>query len=210
MSNVIHLLETYGYWAIFLSVLLDFLGAPITTIPLLVLAGAAAGEGRMSLGAIALLATLAAFAADSLWYGLGRLRGKHILGMFCGLTRDREQCVNRSTEFATRYTVASLLFSKFLPGLATIAPPAAGATGTSVAQFLVLDALGSFLWAGVFAGSGFVLSRKLDTLFSLTGRTAEIGIAAILLYAAVITGVLLRKKYFIWKARVPAQEWGNQ
>ena len=121
MEHAMQLLENHGYWVVFLVVLLDFVGAPITSIPLLVIAGALAASGKMSLTLIVLLAMIASALGDALWYVLGRMKGQTVLGAMCKISRDRQQCVTRSTKFAAKYSVVSLLVSKFVPGVAAFA-----------------------------------------------------------------------------------------
>jgi rhodanese-related sulfurtransferase len=52
--------------------------------------------------------------------------------------------------------------AKFVPGLDAVMPPLSGAEGVPLARFLALDAVGSFLWSGCFAGLGYVFSSQLD------------------------------------------------
>ena len=40
-------------------------------------------------------------------------------------------------------------------------PPLAGAEGVSLASFFALDAVGSFLWSGLYVGLGYVFSEQL-------------------------------------------------
>ena len=41
-------------------------------------------------------------------------------------------------------------------------PPLVGAEGVSLAGFLVLDAVGSFLWSASYVGLGYIFSNQLD------------------------------------------------
>jgi rhodanese-related sulfurtransferase len=52
--------------------------------------------------------------------------------------------------------------AKFLPGVDGVIPPLLGAEGVSLAGFLVLDAVGSFLWAASYVGLGYMFSNQLD------------------------------------------------
>lgn len=203
-----HLLAEYGYWAIFVAVLLDFLGAPITTVPMLLVAGVAAGAGRMSLELIVLLAASAALSGDSLWYSLGRIRGQAVLGLICKLSRNRNRCVARTNHFITQHGAASLLLSKFIPGIATLASPAAGAAGMPLPKFLLLDAAGSFLWSAVFSAAGYALGRRSHTLIDAATHSsywiAGVGAAAITIFVVVS----LRKKYLSGGGRIVTSEAG--
>lgn len=188
MEHALLMLESHGYWVIFLVVLIDFLGAPITSIPLLVTAGALAAAGKLSLAVIVLLAAAAAAVGDSLWYGVGRFKGQRVLGAMCKLSRNRRVCVERSARFVTKFGVTSLLASKFLPGIATVAPPAAGTASMPVWKFLLLDGAGSLLWATGFSVIGYALSEQTHRLLSALNQFGNVTTLAL---AALAASVLL-------------------
>ena len=84
--------------------------------------------------------------------------------LLCKLSLEPDSCV-RSAEgvFATRGAL-TLLYSKFVPGLSTIAPALAGAVGLAPSRFVLFDALGALVWAGTFLGLGFVFSSEIERL----------------------------------------------
>lgn len=194
MLETLQVLEQYGYWAVFGVVLLDFLGAPITAIPLLLVAGVAANAGKISFGSVVFLGAVAAFLADTLWYGIGRLKGQAVLSGMCRLSRNRPRCVSRSTALATDYGAVSLLLAKFVPGVASVAAPAAGAASMSFARFLVLDAVGSVLWASIFTGAGYLLRNQSRYLLDHAQRAGAGGIILFFVLFALIVAMRIRRK----------------
>lgn len=186
------LLESHGYWVVFLVVLLDFLGAPITSIPLLVIAGALAASDKLSLTLIVVLAMMASALGDALWYVLGRIKGQKVIGMMCKLSRDRQRCVTRSTAFAAKYGAAALLVSKFIPGVAAFAPPAAGAASMSIPKFLLWDGAGSLLWAAIFSAAGYLLTGQAHVLLSAMASPVYWGVTALALLA-LLAAITLRR-----------------
>lgn len=201
MEYGLRILETYGYWAVFLAVLLDFSGAPITSIPLLVIAGALAATGKLSLILIVTLAAVAAVAGDILWYGLGRSRGEKMVRAMCGLSLDKEQCVSRSTRYAARYSASSLLVCKFIPGLAMLAPPAAGAAAMPVLRFLVLSAIGSTLWSAVFSSAGYIFSQRVHGLLVAISQSGFWSLIILTGVAAIIAFLAIGRKFFFLRKR---------
>jgi membrane protein DedA with SNARE-associated domain len=199
MEDPLRILEIYGYWAIFLAVILDFLGVPITTIPLLVISGAMAAAGKMSLPLVVLLATIAAAVGDTFLYGLGRIKGQTVLEAMCGLFHNKPQCVLRSTRFATKYSVASLLVSKFVPGIATFAPPAAGTAGVPLLKFLLLDATGCLVWATVFSGAGYILSEQTHALLRTIGQMGYWTLIVLLVLTATAFFLYSQKEKFLFE-----------
>ena len=58
--------------------------------------------------------------------------------------------------------------AKFFPGLDGVLPPLVGAEGVSLAGFLVVDAVGSFLWSASYVGLGYLFSNQLDLAIGWT------------------------------------------
>jgi membrane protein DedA with SNARE-associated domain len=155
------LLGGNGYWIISLAVFLDVLGCPGTAIPFLAIAGALATTGKISLALVVLLATFAAALGDVLWYLLGRAQGQRLLTALTKLTGCSHKNLERYTRMAAQYSVAFLLISKFVPGVATIAPPAAGIVSMPLTKFLVVDTVGRILWVTSVSWLGYFCFTSL-------------------------------------------------
>jgi len=82
-----------------------------------------------------------------------------------------------------RWGILALLFGKFVPGMATVGPPLAGAMGIGAARFLAYTALGGLIWVGVMVGAGAVFHTQITALLD---RLEAIGMLAL-----QIVGVLL-------------------
>ncbi len=193
MESALHLIESYGYVVIFVVVLFDFLGAPITSIPLLILAGALAAADRMSPILIVTIAAAAAAAGDIIWYGIGKARGQKVFGLMCWLSRDRQKCVKHSSDVVTRYGAASLLISKFVPGIGMIAPPAAGAVSMPILKFLAFDGASSLLWAAGFASAGYLYGERAHELLRSFQSGSRYGLLLGTAAILILMGVIARK-----------------
>jgi len=80
MTDILPLLLRYGYLVVFGVVLLENLGLPVPGVAVLIVAGGLAGGGQLRLATVGLLAVVAALLGDLVWYGLGRWRGRPVLG----------------------------------------------------------------------------------------------------------------------------------
>jgi membrane protein DedA with SNARE-associated domain len=152
----------HGYLLLFGAVMAEQLGIPVPAAPLLLAMGALAGYGHFSLATALVLSSLAALAADFVWFELGRRRGESILGLLCKVSLEPDSCVRLTHNAFDRYGEASLVFCKFVPGLSTVAPPMAGSSGMSVTRFALLDLAGSGLWAGAFLSAGWFFRRETE------------------------------------------------
>lgn len=193
MESALNLIESYGYVVIFVVVLFDFLGAPITSIPLLILAGALAAAGRMSPILVVTIAAAAAAVGDIIWYGIGKARGQKVFGLMCWLSRDRQKCIKHSSDVVTRYGAASLLISKFVPGIGMIAPPAAGAVSMPILKFLAFDSASSLLWAAGFASAGYLYGERAHELLRSFQSSSRYGLLLATAVILILMGVIVRK-----------------
>src|SRR5438093_6440671 len=164
MSDTLEFVARHGYLVLFVWMAAEQLGLPIPAIPLLLAAGAMAGAGRLNLGLLVLVSAVASLLADSLWYELGRRRGVKVLQFLCRVSLEPDSCVRRTEQVFHRYGVRSLLVSKFVPGLATVAPPLAGIFGMSSSQFLLVAGVGAIVYTGTFAGLGYLFSAQLEMM----------------------------------------------
>jgi len=192
----------HGYVWLFLAALLERLGLPLLVTPVMVAAGAVAGIGDLSLVGIILVAVVASEIGDLVWYELGRLQGSSVLRLLCKISLEPDSCVRRSEDAFARHTTTSLLSSKFVPGVGRLAGPVAGMSGMGRGRFLLINALGSLLWAGVFALVGYIPARKLpiDVLLEETA-----GWLLALLLVALVANIVwkyVQRQRFIRSLRV--------
>lgn len=192
MTRILPFLLSHGYIVIFVSVMMEFVGLPITSVPLLVTAGALAGLRRLSLIWLLVLAVAACLTADLAWYQLGKRRGYSILRFLCRISLEPDSCVRRTQDRFGQQGGSSLLVAKFIPGLGTAAAPLAGLLRMRPLLFLKWDAAGSLLWAGSYLLAGYFFSPQLDRLGAYAGR---LGAGLVILLAGAIV------VYIAWKYR---------
>src|SRR5271165_158329 len=149
-----HILLTYGYLLLFAWVLVEQLGIPLPATPVLLAAGALSAEHEISFPLALLVGVAASLAADSAWFLAGRRYGHHVLRLLCKLSMEPTICVRRTQDSFGRRRAVTLMIAKFVPGLATLAPPVAGENGMGFGRFLFFDAIGAALWVGALLALG--------------------------------------------------------
>ncbi|HKS97347.1 MAG TPA: VTT domain-containing protein [Terriglobia bacterium] len=190
MSETIRFLLRHGYSVVFVWVFAEQVGLPIPSAPILLGAGALAGQHHLSLAEALTLAVLASLASDLIWYELGRRRGHAVLNLICRISLEPDSCVRRTEDLFTRNGARSLLFAKFVPGLGTVAPPLAGLFRMRPSRFILWDVGGSLAWAGAFLGTGYIFSSQLERVAQYSLR---LGSGLVVLLVAGLAGYLTRK-----------------
>lgn len=170
MQSILDVLARQGYWVVFLTVLAEQLGMPIPAVPVLVAVGALAGFGKFSFTTCLLLAVAASLIADSVWFHLGRKRGQSVLRLLCKISLEPDSCVSLAKDWFKRLGKSALLIAKFIPGFSTAAPPMAGVNRMPYSRFLLLDAAGSALWAGLSLALGWFFRNQLEAVLDALSR----------------------------------------
>lgn len=185
----------FGLGLVFLNVLLEQLGLPVPAVPTLVVAGAVAASGRMSESALYALAVGACLIADSTWYTAGRRYGGRVMSLLCRVSLSPDSCVSQTQGYFERWGPKALLFAKFVPGLALIAPPLAGATRMRFGRFLVFSAIGAGLWVGASLVAGAVFRTQIDRLLP---QALQVGGTAALVLLVLLAAYV---SYRWWERR---------
>lgn len=171
MEGLFAQIGRHGLLLVFANVFLEQVGVPIPALPTLLVAGALAARGEMELASILAVALAGSVLADTTWFLLGRKQGHRILKTVCRISLSPDSCVRQTESLFERWGMVSILFAKFIPGYNTLAPPLAGAAGTSLPRFLLWDGLGSLLWNGGGVALGVLfhdaIGRVIDYIETL-------------------------------------------
>jgi membrane protein DedA with SNARE-associated domain/rhodanese-related sulfurtransferase len=164
VSEFIHRLPEHGVLLVLVAVLLEQAGAPLPSFTVLLAAGALAASGQVSLAAALGAAVGAALVANVLWYGAGQRYGQRVMRLLCRVSLSPDTCVRMTQSIFQRWGLASLLFSKFVPGISLVAAPVAGAVRMPFARFFLTMLAGTLLWAGTYLALGYAFSGQIDVL----------------------------------------------
>ena len=214
MALPMHILLVYGYLLLFAWVLVEQLGVPLPATPVLLAAGALSAEGQISFPLALLAGVLAAMMADSAWFHVGRRYGHHVVRYLCKLSMEPTICVRRTQDSFGRSRGGTLLYAKFVPGLATLAAPIAGQNGLGYGPFLIFDGIGTALWVGTILAAGRIfadLLKRDPSVLNWVGRFS--GALLILGIIGFFVGRVIRRRMVIKKlvaARLEPEELKRQ
>jgi rhodanese-related sulfurtransferase len=125
-----------------------------------------------------------------------------VLDILCRFSLEAATCVSRTQGTVQKRGATTLLFSKWVPGLNTVAAPIAGQAGIPFAKFVAYDMLGSALWAGswLFAGRFFGdLAKRSSGFFAALGHFGVV--LVFLMVAAVLIYRLVKRRQFLTELR---------
>ena len=139
-QQLLSIIGQYGLTIVFFNVLVEQIGLPVPAIPTLVIAGALAADGQLPPAALFFWSLVACLMADCGWYLIGQTYGIRVLKLLCRISLEPDSCVSQTQTRFERWGINSLVVAKFIPGLAIIAPPLAGAMRIGWGRFIALSA----------------------------------------------------------------------
>jgi membrane protein DedA with SNARE-associated domain len=184
---LLDLFARYGYWVVFVGVMLENAGLPVPGETALLAGGALAHVGRLSFTWVVIVAICGAILGDNLGFLIGRRGGRALAeqhGWRVGLTAARLTLFDR---FFERHGARTVFIARFVTGLRVFGAVLAGASGLRWPKFLFYNATGAIVWSLAVASAGYALARSWDTLERWIGRTGLIGLA--IAAVIVIVGV---------------------
>jgi len=193
-QELVSLIAQYGLLIVGANVLLDQIGLPVPAYPTLVVAGAIAAGGHLAAGPLYLLCVIACLLADCGWYLVGQIYGIKVLKLLCRISLEPDSCVSQTQSRFERWGINSLVIAKFVPGLAIIAPPLAGAMRIGWRKFIVLSTLSAAIWVGSGIAAGMLFRSQIDKLLLHLDRFG--GLAGF-----IIAGLLAGYIAFKWWER---------
>lgn len=203
MELLLHIIEVYGLWVIFLCVLFDQGGLPVPSYPPIIVTAALAVDSGDSLWPILVVASFAAVLADLLWFAGGRRFGASLLRLMCKLSLSADSCVGLTRRIYGHWGPPSLIVSKYVPGFAAVATTLAGEAGISLRRFALYDGIGALLWAGGAVALGAIFHEAVGAVLLELDQLGRY--ALILLLAAVALFIAIKwwqRRRFSMKIRM--------
>ncbi len=179
--NVSNLIGSFGYWAVFLLVAIESLGIPLPGETALILAGVYAGHThRLDPWVIFGVAAAAAIIGDNIGYWLGAKGGYPLARRYGSKVRLDERKLKTARYLFDRHGRKVVFFGRFVSVLRTYAAFLAGVSRMDWWRFVLANAAGGILWAGIYTLASYLagdaLLRNSGTISWILGGAAVVAI----------------------------------
>lgn len=147
---IAHLVQSYGYYAVFALIALESLGIPLPGESALIAAALYAGTTHhLNIAALAAVAAIAAVIGDNAGYWIGKTGGRRLAERYGHYVRlDRAKLKVGRYLFA-RHGVKVVFFGRFVAVLRTYAAFLAGLSRMRWSGFLLANTAGGVLWSSL-------------------------------------------------------------
>lgn len=185
LENIQELAHQYGYWVVFLGILLENLGIPLPGETITIAGGFLAGSGELNFWFVLGSATLGAFLGGICGYGIGRYGGWPLLVNAGKIFRVQEEKLLELKHDFSQNAGKTVFIGRFIALLRIFASPLAGIAEMPFLKFLAYNLAGATAWASVMVTLSFFAGRVVP-LEQLVTWVAQFAVVALLLVIAWI------------------------
>ncbi len=185
LENIQGIAHEYGYWAIFLGILLENLGIPLPGETVTIVGGFLAGSDELSYWLVLSDATAGAVIGGTCGYWIGRIGGWSLLVRLAGVLRISEARIVNIKEQFSENAAKAVFFGRFFALLRIFSAPLAGIAEMPFGKFMVYNLAGATAWASVMVTLAFFAGR-IVSLEQLVAWVSQFALLALLVLLALI------------------------
>ena len=190
------LAQQYGYWAVFLGIMLENLGLPIPGETVTLVGGFLAGNEQLNYWGVLGDAAAGATLGGNLGYWIGRTGGWQLLLRLGQIFRIQEgQLQDLRTQFGQNAGKA-VFIGRFIALLRVFASPLAGIAQMPYWKFTLYNTAGALAWATVMVTLAFFAGEllPLEKLITLASQFSLVALALVGVAIAVPLWLETRRK----------------
>ncbi len=165
---IINLINSTGYFGVFLLVILDNIFPPIPSEFILPLCGYLASQNKFSLIFLIAIETFGSVLSVVPFYYLGIKFGEERLETFAvkygkWLTISPKD-IKKSDRWFKKHDKGAVLFCRLIPGLRSVISITAGVNKMKIVPFVIFTAIGAGIWNSILTVSGYLLGRNYSEI----------------------------------------------
>jgi membrane protein DedA with SNARE-associated domain len=182
----------YGYFGIFLLLMLGIVGLPVPDETLLTFVGYLCFKDQLTVLPSLAAAFLGSSAGITLSYGIGRVAGSQVVtkaGPFLHLSTNH---IEKGQAWLQRWGKYALIVAYFVPGVRHLVALLAGASNVPLHDFVPFAYCGALLWTTTFIAVGYGLGEEWHRQSPLVHWMVIV--VALVVALAILVGVLMVRR----------------
>jgi membrane protein DedA with SNARE-associated domain len=178
LDRVLDLYESYGYFVIFVPVMLETAGLPLPGETILLFSGVAASQGRIDPWVAIVVGSAAAIIGDNIGYAIGRYGGRRVVMRLAHIGRI-ESSLAWGEAFFARHGGKTVFVARWIFGLRIFGAWIAGMVHMPWRVFFLWNAAGGITWCISVIGLGYFFGNSLDVIEKALGVGGVIAVVTV-------------------------------
>lgn len=191
MDYIITFMETYGYAAMFIAMVLENANIPIPSEIVLGFAGYLVAQGVFDMNVTIIVGTVAGIVGSILSYWMGEYGGRPLLLKYGKYIFFNEHKFELAEKLFNKWGGTAVFVGRLLPGVRTFISFPAGMARYPMWHFIIWTVLGTIPWTILLVYLGKVLGDRWQDLIQYNH---ELLIAMVVVFA--ITAIVFGIKYY--------------
>jgi membrane protein DedA with SNARE-associated domain len=181
LEKIQEIAQQYGYWAVFLGILLENIGVPIPGETITLAGGFLAGSDQLNYWLVLADAVLGAILGGTIGYWVGRWGGWPLLLSIGRLFRFQEHQLAALRSQVSQNAAKTVFLGRFVALLRVFASPLAGIVEMPYPRFMLFNTLGAIAWASVMVTLSYVAGQfvPLEKLVAWASQFAALTLVII-------------------------------
>lgn len=206
MENwIIEFMEEFGYWGVFLMILLENIFPPIPSEIVLAFGGFMTTKSELSIMGVIIAATLGAVAGAVILYYLGKLmnveRLEMIVERFGSILRTKKEDIHKANRWFHRYGIWTVFFCRMVPILRSLISIPAGMAKMNLLTFLLFTTVGSMIWNVILVNVGAALGASWSKVLEYMSIYQDVVLVIILILAIIGLVWFIRARVYLVKSK---------
>ncbi|GGG78832.1 DedA family protein [Paenibacillus radicis (ex Gao et al. 2016)] len=161
MDNLELIIAQYGYYAIYGLLTLGIVGLPVPDEMLMILIGYLSSTHVLNLCDSIVVAFLGTMTGMLFSFFLGNKVGKPLLLKYGKWIRLTPQRLEKVEKWFKKYGPWTIVFGYYIPGVRHLTCYMAGVIGIKFRHYVVIAAIGAFIWCCIFISVGYFGHRAV-------------------------------------------------
>uniref|UniRef100_A0A832H5T2 DedA family protein n=1 Tax=Oscillatoriales cyanobacterium SpSt-402 TaxID=2282168 RepID=A0A832H5T2_9CYAN len=183
LDSIQEFAQHYGYWAVFLGILLENVGIPIPGETVTLAGGFLAGNDQLNYWLVLADAILGATLGGNIGYWVGRYGGWQLLLSVGQIFRISEAQITTLRDQFSQNATKAVFLGRFVALLRIFASPLAGIAEMPYPQFLFYNTLGAAVWATVMVSLSYFAGQFIP-LEKLVAWASQFALLTLVILAA--------------------------
>lgn len=196
IAPVIEFFRQYNLVLLWISLILQGIGFPVSVTALVIASGAFASAGQYNIFQLFIEIWILESIGDCTGYWIWRIFGKVTLDTFTWMQKYFNPKLQKTAVIFNKHGKFAILFTRFpFSALGALVNATAGITKYKFLHFTLIILFGEFFWVSIYLGIGYWFSDAWEVISALINQFSQLfGLIIFLIAVVYISNRILIKK----------------
>lgn len=193
LDYIINIIESLGYFGVFLSVFLEYACLPLPSEILLPFIGVLSSYGTFNLVTAIAVSVFAGLLGSTICYYIGYFGGSPILDWLSNKSSGAKKSLDKLNIFLTKYDKYAVLIARMFPLTRTYVSLAVGAVKMKYRTFISYSFVGIVIWNSILISLGYFLGENTPLIESILTKYTFVAIGLLVIALCILAYYFIKK-----------------